>query len=66
MKKLAIIVATLGVIIAISSFIASANSLIGIKTFFKLGLGGIFLMILASVYFLISTLRLRQNVPEFE
>ncbi|MBV8255893.1 MAG: hypothetical protein JO154_25080 [Chitinophaga sp.] len=62
MKKLAIIAAALGVLIALSAFIAGANSLIDIKTFFQLGLWGIALMLFSSVYFLISSFLLSQTL----
>ncbi len=71
MKKLAIIAAALGIFIALSAFIAGANSFIDIKTFFRLGLGGIALMLFSSVYFLVSSFLtskflIRQRLLEIE
>ncbi|WP_255578537.1 hypothetical protein [Chitinophaga sp. sic0106] len=71
MKKIAIGAAALGILIALSAFVASTNSLIGIKTFFRLGLGGLGLMMLASAYFLVSSflisqMLLRQKLLEME
>lgn len=56
MKKAALITIVVGALVALLSYAAGEAGILGVKAYFKIGISGVVLMILAAGYFLISFL----------
>lgn len=57
MKKLAVITAFTGALLAVLAYFGSEMHLIGIKAFFQMGLVSLSMLIISAAYFLISSIR---------
>jgi hypothetical protein len=56
MKRTALITLVVGALVALLSYAAGEAGILGVKAYFKIGISGVVLMILAAGYFLISFL----------
>lgn len=56
MKRIALIAAAAGIVVAILAYAAHSADLLGVKAFFKLGIAGLCLMIASAAYFIVSAL----------
>jgi hypothetical protein len=56
MKRTALITLVVGALVALLSYAAGEAGILGVKAYFKIGMAGVGLMILAAGYFMISFL----------
>jgi hypothetical protein len=56
MKRTALITLVIGALVALLSYAAGEAGILGVKAYFKIGISGVGLMILAAGYFMVSFL----------